>query len=155
MLCSAESLFEQEDLPNESACGANVCRRVVPKLTVAALHCYRPRREAAPAKRDLRPCPVLQFCCMLGVSLLWSLREIEFKARRWGIERLEREPVMRIGCLLVAGLMTTAVPGAAARAQESGPYNVIKIQLTGGEGGWDYITADPDGRHLFVARSGD
>lgn len=61
---------------------------------------------------------------------------------------------MRIGCLLAAGLVTTFMLVAAARAQESGPYKVIKIQLTGGQGGWDYVTADPDGRHLFVARSG-
>jgi hypothetical protein len=50
--------------------------------------------------------------------------------------------------------MMGSLLGAAARAQESGPYKVIKIQLTGGQGGWDYVTADPDGRHLFVARSG-
>ena len=41
-----------------------------------------------------------------------------------------------------------------AHAQDSGPYKVLKIQLVGGEGGFDYVTADPDGRNLFVARSG-
>ena len=61
--------------------------------------------------------------------------------------------VMKIGYLIAAGLMAASMLGAA-RAQESGPYKVIKIQLTGGDGGWDYVTADPDGRHLFVARSG-
>ena len=62
---------------------------------------------------------------------------------------------MRFGVVLATGLTTAALlGGAAAPAQESGQYNVIKIQLTGGEGGWDYITADPDSRHLFVARSG-
>src|SRR5271166_1655375 len=39
-------------------------------------------------------------------------------------------------------------------AQDSGPYKVIKIQLVGGDGGFDYVTADPDGRNLYVARSG-
>jgi DNA-binding beta-propeller fold protein YncE len=39
-------------------------------------------------------------------------------------------------------------------AQESGPYKVLKIQLIGGDGGFDYVTADPDGRNLYVARSG-
>jgi len=39
-------------------------------------------------------------------------------------------------------------------AQDSGPYKVLKIQLVGGEGGFDYVTADPDGRNLYVARSG-
>ena len=61
---------------------------------------------------------------------------------------------MRIGVILAAGLIAASLLGAVARAQESGPYQVTKIQLTGGEGGWDYVTADPDGRHLVVARSG-
>ena len=39
-------------------------------------------------------------------------------------------------------------------AQESGPYKVKQIQLVGGEGGFDYVTADPDARTLYVARSG-
>jgi DNA-binding beta-propeller fold protein YncE len=61
---------------------------------------------------------------------------------------------MRIGFAFAAGLMAASMLGGSAHAQESGPYKVIKIQLTGGEGGWDYVTADPDGRNLFVARSG-
>lgn len=40
------------------------------------------------------------------------------------------------------------------RAQATGPYQVEKIQLVGGDGGFDYVTADADGRNLFVARSG-
>jgi len=39
-------------------------------------------------------------------------------------------------------------------AQTAGPYQVQKIQLVGGDGGFDYVTADPDGRNLYVARSG-
>src|SRR5579864_8055180 len=41
-----------------------------------------------------------------------------------------------------------------ACAQNSGPYKVLKIQLVGGDGGFDYVTADPDARNLYVARSG-
>ncbi|MGC1420879.1 MAG: hypothetical protein WA815_00945 [Terracidiphilus sp.] len=41
-----------------------------------------------------------------------------------------------------------------ARAQESGPYKVQRIQLVDGDGGFDYVTADPVGRNLYVARSG-
>ena len=44
--------------------------------------------------------------------------------------------------------------GILASAQDNGPYKVLKIQLTGGDGGFDYVTADPDGRNLYVARSG-
>ncbi len=51
----------------------------------------------------------------------------------------------------LAILVSFAVP---ARAQDSGPYKVLKIQLLGGDGGFDYVTADPDGRNLYVARSG-
>ena len=39
-------------------------------------------------------------------------------------------------------------------AQDSGPYKIQQIQLVGGEGGFDYVTADPDARTLLVARSG-
>ncbi len=41
-----------------------------------------------------------------------------------------------------------------ACAQANGPYKVQKIQLVGGDGGFDYVTADSDGRTLYVARSG-
>lgn len=56
--------------------------------------------------------------------------------------------------LAVATLAITVPFGAFAFAQETGPYKVVKIQLVGGEGGFDYVTADPDGRNLYVARSG-
>src|ERR1700679_650089 len=51
----------------------------------------------------------------------------------------------------IAGL---ALCAAIAYAQDSGPYKVLKIQRVGGDGGFDYVTADPDGRNLYVARSG-
>jgi len=43
---------------------------------------------------------------------------------------------------------------ARVTAQDNGPYKVLKIELAGGDGGFDYVTADPDGRNLYVARSG-
>src|SRR5208283_309890 len=46
------------------------------------------------------------------------------------------------------------IVSALACAQGNGPYKVQKIQLVGGDGGFDYVTADPDGRNLYVARSG-
>jgi DNA-binding beta-propeller fold protein YncE len=42
----------------------------------------------------------------------------------------------------------------AVHAQDNGPYKVLKIQLVGGDGGFDYVTADSEGRNLYVARSG-
>ena len=53
--------------------------------------------------------------------------------------------------LLVVTLLSL---GALAHAQANGPYQVQKIQIVGGDGGFDYVTADSEGRNLFVARSG-
>src|SRR5665213_4286061 len=57
--------------------------------------------------------------------------------------------------LLAAATIAAIIPFAAlAYPQAGGPYNVLRIQLVGGDGGFDYVTADPDGRNLYVARSG-
>ena len=61
---------------------------------------------------------------------------------------------MKFKPLAVAALTALFPFVGLAHAQESGPYKVLKIQLVGGDGGFDYITADPDGRNLYVARSG-
>ena len=55
---------------------------------------------------------------------------------------------------VLAALALLLPRAGVAQAQDSGPYNVLKIQLVGGNGGFDYVTADPDGRNLYVARSG-
>ena len=56
---------------------------------------------------------------------------------------------------LAVALLAAALSSASlAHAQDSGPYKVQKIQLVDGDGGFDYVTADPDGRNLYVARSG-
>ncbi len=46
-----------------------------------------------------------------------------------------------------------ALVAALALAQD-GPYKVLKIAKVGGEGGFDYVSADSDGRKLYVPRSG-
>ena len=56
--------------------------------------------------------------------------------------------------LAVATLLAALSCAGLAHAQDSGPYKVQKIQLVDGDGGFDYVTADPDGRNLYVARSG-
>jgi DNA-binding beta-propeller fold protein YncE len=56
-----------------------------------------------------------------------------------------------LAILTLATLLQLAIP---ARSQDGGPYKVQRIQLVGGEGGFDYVTADPDARTLYVARSG-
>jgi DNA-binding beta-propeller fold protein YncE len=39
-------------------------------------------------------------------------------------------------------------------ALADGPYKILRTVTVGGEGGFDYITADSDGRRLYLARSG-
>ena len=56
--------------------------------------------------------------------------------------------------LTIATLAVLASLATCAGAQDSGPYKVIKIQMTGGDGGFDYIYADSVNRNLYVARSG-
>ncbi|HEX9607460.1 MAG TPA: hypothetical protein VF962_09535 [Gemmatimonadaceae bacterium] len=41
---------------------------------------------------------------------------------------------------------------SSIHAQAAPGYHVIHRINTGGEGGWDYVTADPDGNRLFLSR---
>jgi DNA-binding beta-propeller fold protein YncE len=56
--------------------------------------------------------------------------------------------------LTVATLALLLPFATIVRAQDSGPYKVLKIQMVGGDGGFDYIYADSVNRNLYVARSG-
>jgi DNA-binding beta-propeller fold protein YncE len=48
---------------------------------------------------------------------------------------------------------TTLFTAAAAVAAAGPGYKVIKTYKLGGEGGWDYMTADSAARHLYISRS--
>ena len=54
---------------------------------------------------------------------------------------------MRIFLLLPAILATIVIAAAAA------DYKVVKTWKLGGDGGWDYLTADSAGHRLFIARA--
>ena len=56
---------------------------------------------------------------------------------------------------VATGLAIFAIAGfAQTTASTGGPYKVQKTAKVGGEGGFDYVYADVDGRKLYVARSG-
>ena len=61
---------------------------------------------------------------------------------------------MRSKSIVVAAFAVLVSFATGTQAQETGPYKVLKIQLVGGDGEFDYVTADPEGRSLYVARSG-
>jgi len=54
----------------------------------------------------------------------------------------------RLSLLLLLSL--TAAPAFPA---SSPGYHVIKTWKLGGEGGWDYLTIDPDARRLYISRA--
>jgi DNA-binding beta-propeller fold protein YncE len=56
--------------------------------------------------------------------------------------------------LALAAVATLAVLLPLAAHAQTGPYKVIQTVKIGGDGGFDYVTADSDGRNLYVARSG-
>src|SRR5580692_3690476 len=56
--------------------------------------------------------------------------------------------------LLAAGIAMLASMGLAQQDPTSGPYKVLKTAKVGGEGGFDYISADVEARRLYVPRSG-
>lgn len=51
-------------------------------------------------------------------------------------------------------LLLAAVAPHANLVAQDGPYKVLATTNVGGEGGYDYVTADPVGRRLYIARSG-
>jgi DNA-binding beta-propeller fold protein YncE len=64
---------------------------------------------------------------------------------------------MRKFCLtivLAAGIAMLASMGWAQDGPTAGPYKVLKTAKVGGEGGFDYISADVEGRRLYVPRTG-
>jgi DNA-binding beta-propeller fold protein YncE len=57
-------------------------------------------------------------------------------------------PMIRIA--LVAFLATAAPPQEGAK--DAAPYTKMHKIAVGGEGGWDYLTVDPDAQRLYVSR---
>src|SRR5271156_3240703 len=54
--------------------------------------------------------------------------------------------VIRISCVFLLPMLAFAAAGAAN-------YKVVKSWKLGGDGGWDYLTADSEGHRLFIARA--
>ena len=55
---------------------------------------------------------------------------------------------------VLLGPVLLATLGLAPQAPVAGPYRVLSTTKVGGEGGFDYVYADPVGRRLYVARGG-
>ena len=57
---------------------------------------------------------------------------------------------MRRLIIVIAAAVTAFAP--LGLAQQAGPYKILKSAKVGGEGGWDYIFADAEGRRLYIPR---
>jgi YVTN family beta-propeller protein len=55
-----------------------------------------------------------------------------------------------IGCWLIAFMLLVA---AAAMAAAAPGYKAVTTYKVGGEGGWDYLTADASARRLYISRA--
>lgn len=55
--------------------------------------------------------------------------------------------------LVAVGLVLFAARLAGAQSPPAGPYHVAETIQVGGRGGWDYVTFDPEHKHLYVPRS--
>src|SRR5882724_3269727 len=68
-----------------------------------------------------------------------------------------REYCMRqfyLALLVAAGMVMLSSTGIAQQAPTTGPYKVLKTVRVGGAGSFDYVSADVEGRRLYVPRSG-
>jgi DNA-binding beta-propeller fold protein YncE len=52
----------------------------------------------------------------------------------------------------VAAAIGAAMVAAVGMAYQDGPYKVLKVAKVGGEGGFDYVNSDVQGRRLYIAR---
>src|SRR5580704_5568294 len=56
--------------------------------------------------------------------------------------------------VLAAASMLLASVDLSQQAPTAGSYKVLKTAKVGGEGGYDYIFADVEGRRLYIPRGG-
>ena len=47
--------------------------------------------------------------------------------------------------------MTEPQPNLAFAWTQAGPYRVLHRTVTGGDGGWDYLTVDGAGHRVFIS----
>ena len=59
-----------------------------------------------------------------------------------------------LACVIAVGIAATGSMALAQHEHAAGPYRVLKTAKVGGDGGFDYVQADADGRRLYIARSG-
>jgi hypothetical protein len=62
--------------------------------------------------------------------------------------------MIRTGLVLTASVFLVAICVAGNQSSDAGPYKVVKTVKAGGDGGFEDVYADVQGRRLYVPRSG-
>jgi hypothetical protein len=62
---------------------------------------------------------------------------------------------MRRVCLGIAVTIAGFAIFTSIGSAQDGPYKVLKAAKVGGDGGFDYVYADADGRRLYIPRTGN
>src|SRR3989442_527568 len=83
----------------------------------------------------------------------WAPIIVLTESRRAGYTQSRRVLMKRVSLVIAIGSALLAC-AALAQAPAAGPNKILKTAKTGGEGGFDYIYADVDGRKLYIPRSG-
>ena len=58
---------------------------------------------------------------------------------------------MRMKSMCLVSIISVSLAAVALAAAGSG-YHVMTTYKVGGDGGWDYLTADPDARRVYISR---
>ena len=58
---------------------------------------------------------------------------------------------MRMKSKWLVSIISVSLAAVALAAAGSG-YHVVTTYKVGGEGGWDYLTVDPEARHVYISR---
>src|ERR1700729_2175465 len=59
-----------------------------------------------------------------------------------------------LAMVVAVAIALSASVGLAQHGTAEGPYKILKTAKVGGEGGFDYIFADVEGRRLYIPRNG-
>jgi len=65
---------------------------------------------------------------------------------------MTRYPARSAALALLLALAGASAAAAQTAAPANGPYRVLHRTVTGGEGGWDYLTVDGRGQRVFLSR---
>ena len=63
-----------------------------------------------------------------------------------------RLPLLIAAAILFAGLFQIRVTASDLQSGSPGPYHIIARWQIGGDGGWDYLTADGPAHRLYISR---